>query len=130
MQYLSSAEVHQPAFDALRGSEQLAEPAIKKAVTSHFAEFVGTVVYAPIIMPTSMHKRYKERTELRKSKSMLIIAPQLDFELFVRGVLQECFREYVNGIVKSASLLRGLDVEETSIRGFVDELRALRIPSS
>jgi hypothetical protein len=69
-------------------------------------------------MPKDMHARYTERSKLRKKERIYDCAPQLGYDVFVHGRLEDQLREYLRGIALSAPHLAGLGATKEQIAEF------------
>jgi hypothetical protein len=69
-------------------------------------------------MPVGMRERYPARSKLRKKQKIYDCAPQLDYDVFVNGKLEDQLREYLRGIALSAPYLEGLGATPQQIKDF------------
>lgn len=119
MEFWASAEVHQPADASLDKARRCVEPFLKAAfAVSSLAKLDCKLRYVPIVMPEEMRVRYPARSKLRKKERIYDCAPQLDYEVFVRGRFEDQLREYLRGIALSAPFLAGLGATATQIEEF------------
>lgn len=119
MRFWASAEVFQPAYEASRIARLCVEPFLNTAfAASSLATLEGELRYVPIIMPEDMHEKYTARSKLRRRARIYDSAPQLDYETFVEGTLEEQLREYLRGIASSAPHLAGLGATPEQIKDF------------
>ena len=69
-------------------------------------------------MPKGMRERYPARSKLRKKAKIYDCAPQLDYEVFVDGTLEQQLTEYLRGISESAPHLAGLGIPPDQVEVF------------
>lgn len=62
-------------------------------------------------MPDGMRERYPARSKSRKKQRIYDCAPQLDYDVFVRGSFEDQLKEYLRGI--SLSILHLADFGAT-----------------
>jgi hypothetical protein len=99
MLFWASSEVFRLAAPASEVVRRGLEPLINDGISrSALASLDCTFRYIPIIMPDGMRERYPARSKLRRKERICVCAPQLDYETFVTGSLEEQLREYVCGI--------------------------------
>jgi hypothetical protein len=119
MEFWASAEVHQPAHAALSKARRNVEPLLNNSfAASSLATLQCELRYVPIVMPVKMHPRYPDRSELRKAESVCLCAPILDYDVFVKGTLEDQLREYLRGIALSAPHLADLGASPQQIEEF------------
>ena len=119
MEFWASAEVHQPADAALDQARRSVEPFLNAALAvSGLATLQCELRYVPIVMPENMHARYPERSKLRKSESVYVCAPFLEYGVFVEGRFEDQLQEYLRGIALSAPHLAGLGASPQQIEEF------------
>ena len=117
--FWASMEVHQPASAASNRTRLCVEPFLNAAfAASSLAALEGELRYVPIIMPEDMQKKYTARSKLRKRERIYDCAPQLDYETFVDGTLEDQLREYLRGIASAAPHLAGLGATPEQIEDF------------
>lgn len=108
------------------------EPYLNAAfAASRLAAVEGKLRYVPIIMPEGIRERYPARSSLRKKERIYDCAPQLNYDVFVKGSFEDQLREYLFGIAESAPFLKDLGATPEQITEFNSILtRAVRcIPS-
>jgi hypothetical protein len=119
MLFWASTETHEPAYAMVRAVRIVVEPYLNKAFDqTSLADFKVKLRYVPIVMPKDMHARYSERSRARKKENIYLCAPHLDYDLFVRGDLDECLREYLRGIALSAPHLAKFGATAQQIQDF------------
>jgi len=119
LEFWASAEVHQPAFSALDRVRRCVEPFLKTAfAVSSLSTLNWELRYIPIVMPAKMHARYPVRSKLRKSERVYVCAPNLDFDVFVQGKIEDQIQEYLRGISFSAQHLAELGATPQQIEDF------------
>ena len=119
MKILASSEIYQPAGTASRIVRRYVEPHLNAAfAASSLATLECKLRYVPSIMPEGMRDRYPARSRLLKKERIYDCAPQLNYEVFVDGRLEDQLREYVRGIALSAPDLAGLGATEEQIKDF------------
>jgi hypothetical protein len=119
LEFWASTEVFQPAYDGSRRARHCVEPFLNSAfAASSLANLQGKLRYVPIIMPVGMRERYPARSKLRKKQKIYDCAPQLDYDVFVNGKLEDQLREYLRGIALSAPYLEGLGATPQQIKDF------------
>jgi hypothetical protein len=123
LKFWASAEVHQPASDAMTKARRCVESFLSAAfAASSLAKLVCELRYVPIIMPEGMRERYPARSKLRKNDGVYVCAPQLNYEVFVDGKFEDQLKEYLNGIAPSAPHLAGLGATKQQIKDFEEIL--------
>lgn len=119
MEFWASSESHKPAGAALETARRKVEPFLQAAFAeSSLATLQCKLRYVPIVMPTSMHARYHERSKLHLKERIYDCAPILDYEVFVEGNSKDQLREYLRGIALSASQLAALGASPEQIGEF------------
>ena len=119
MIFWASSEVHQPAYDSSVLVRRAVEPFLNSAfAASSLATLDSKLRYVPIIMPEGMRERYPARSKLRKKERIYDCAPQLDYEVFVSGRLENQLAEYLRGVVLAAPELAGLGASSAQIAEF------------
>ncbi len=99
MLFRVSCETFRPAFDAYRLVSRGLEPLIDEAISrSTLSELDCQFLYVPIIMPAGMREHYPARSRLRTKQKSCECAPQLDYQVFVTGTLEQQALEYARGI--------------------------------
>jgi hypothetical protein len=117
--FLASAEVSQAADSALNRVRRCVEPFLNAAfAASSLASLECRLRYVPIVMPEGIRQRYPARSQLRKKERIYDCAPQLDYDLFVNGRLEDQLREYLRGIALSGPHLAGLGASPRQIEEF------------
>ncbi|MEX2297153.1 MAG: hypothetical protein WD715_07065 [Dongiaceae bacterium] len=119
MRFWASAEVFQPADAASDAARRCVEPYLNTAfANSSLATVDGELRYVPIIMPPDMRENYPARSKPRRKQRIYDCAPQLDYEVFVEGKLEDQLREYLRGIALSAPHLASLGASKEAIAEF------------
>ena len=119
MEFWASAEVYEPAFSALDKVRRMVGPFLNAAfLKSSLATLHCKFCFIPIVMPTGMRERYPARSKLRKKERVCDCAPQLSFDIFVDGKIEDQLREYLSGIASSAPHLAGLGASLQQIADF------------
>lgn len=119
MRFWASAEVFQAAFRSLDMVRRCVDPFLNQAFAdSSLSDLSGEVRYVPIVMPERMRERYPARSKLRKKERLYDCAPQLNYEVFVEGNIEDQLREYVRGIAESAPHLAELGASSQQIEDF------------
>ncbi|CFX15620.1 protein of unknown function [Candidatus Filomicrobium marinum] len=105
-----SAEVFVDASEGLRRVWSAVEVYLKNAVAASpsLSALPVTIRYVPIAMPEITRARYPERSKLRKKERLYDCAPQLDYDVFVRGTFEQQLREYLRGFALSVPYLADL----------------------
>ena len=119
MKFWASAEGYQPAYEGITNTRRCVEPFLNAAfAASSLSTLEGKLRYVPIIMPEGMRERYPARSKLRKKDRIYDCAPQLDYDVFVEGSLEDQLREYIRGIAESGPHLAGLGATPEQIGDF------------
>ena len=119
MNICSSAEVFRTAFPALISARDRVEPFLNaEFASSSLSTLEAQLRYVPIVMPDGLRERYPARSKLLKKERIYDCAPQLDYEVFVSGTLEDQLREYLRGIAESAPHLAGLGATPEQIKDF------------
>jgi hypothetical protein len=119
LDFWASAEVFQPAFQAMDKARRCVLPFLNAAfAASRLATLEGELRYVPIAMPEGMRQRYPARSKLRKKERIYDCSPQLDYDVFVKGRFEDQLREYLRGIAESASHLAGLGATPQQVDDF------------
>jgi len=119
LKFWASAEVFRLADPALDKARRYVEPFLNGAFSaSSVAALEGELRYVPIAMPEGLRQRYPARSELRKKERVYVSAPQLNYEIFVKGSFEDQLREYLRGIAESAPHLAGLGATSQQIEDF------------
>lgn len=71
--------------------------------------------YVPIVMPTEMHDRYKERSRIRIKQQLYDCAPHLSYDVFISGSVDEQLREYAGGLAISLPHLKRLGLSRDQL---------------
>jgi hypothetical protein len=119
MEFWASAEVDAPAGKSSDIIRRLVEPVLNASLSrSNLSAVPGELQYIPIIMPDDMHRRYPERSRLKKKQRIYVCAPHLNFSIFVEGTFEEQLREYLRGIGLSTHRLEGLGASSEQMKEF------------
>lgn len=119
MRFWASSEVHQPAGATSERVRRSVEPFLNRAfAASSLAGLDCELRYVPIIMPHGIRERYPARSKLRKKDRIYCCAPQLNYEVFVRGTFEEQLGEYINGLSETAPYLASLGADPEQIDDF------------
>ena len=119
MKFWASSESFRPATPALVAVERCVEPYLNAAFeNSSLATIDGLIRYVPIVMPEDALGNYPERSKLRRKQNIYDCAPQLDYNVFVDGSLEEQLAEYLRGIALSAPHLAGLGASREQVAEF------------
>jgi hypothetical protein len=119
MNFRTSAEVFQAAFPAFDKVRRCVEPFLNAAFsTSSLRSVDAELRYVPIVMPEGMRERYPARSKLRKKTRIYDCAPQLNYDVFVHGPLEDQLREYLRGVALSAPYLAALGASKEQIAEF------------
>lgn len=119
MQFWASAEVYAPAGEALERCRRCVEPYLNMAFRGTSLDTLAIELrFVPIVMPKDSHAKYAERSRNRIKQRILVCAPHLDFETFVRGNLDAQVREYLRGIALSAPALKRFGGSDDDVRTF------------
>lgn len=125
MRFWASAEVYQPALQALTAVRRCVEKLINEEISkSDLLSLNGKIRYVPIVMPVEMHARYPERSKLRRKERIYDCAPQLDFNLFVGDDFEAQVREYVRGIAFSVPHISAFGASAEQIEKFEQILKS------
>lgn len=89
-----------------------------RLAASSLASLDGRIRYVPIVMPHHRLSAYRETFRLNKTDRVFDCTPQLDFDLFVVGRIEDQLGEYVRGIGLSAAHLVGLGATQEHIVEF------------
>jgi len=117
--FWASCETHQPAYEAVTVVRRCVEPFLNAALAaSSLSTLEGRLRYVPIIMPEAIRKRYPARSALRKKERIYDCAPQLDYNVFVKGTFKDQLEEYLRGIAESASHLARLGASPQQVDDF------------
>jgi hypothetical protein len=117
--FWASAETFKDANPALDRVRRCVEPFLNTAfATSSLSTLEAKLRYVPIVMPEMLRQRYPARSKLRKKERLYDCAPQLNYEVFVSGSLEDQLREYIGGIAQSALHLAGLGATPEQIEDF------------
>ena len=119
MKFWASAEIFRAASPAMNRARRCVEPFLNAAfAASSLATFDGKLRYVPIVMPEGMRERYPERSKLRKKQRLFDCSPQLNYEVFVEGSVEDQVREYLRGIALSSPYLAALGASPEQIAEF------------
>lgn len=119
MKFWASAEVDLPADYALNRARLCVEPFLNAAFAASSLQFVKAELrYVPIVMSKDGRANYPARSKLLKSQRIYDCAPQLNYEIFVEGTLEDQLREYIRGISESAPHLADLGATPEQIAEF------------
>ncbi|WP_090226582.1 hypothetical protein [Filomicrobium insigne] len=115
-----SAEVFADAYEGVRCARLAVETYLDKAIatSSSLSGLPVTIRYVPIAMPEITRGRYPERSKLRKKERLYDCAPQLDYDVFVRGTFEQQLREYLRGFALSVPYLADLGATQEQIEEF------------
>ena len=123
MDYRSSCEVDSHAHVGVAISGYLVEQYLKMAIAkSGLTELDVKLRYVPIIMPKDSLDLYPARSELREKEKLYDCAPQLSFEIFVSGKLDEQLKEYLLGLAEATPYLAKLGASINQVNEFGDIL--------
>jgi len=119
MIFWASSEVYQPVGKISETIRCCVESFLNDTFeTSSLATLEVELRYIPIIMPEGMRERYPARSKLIKNEKAYLSAPQLDYNIFVSGTLEEQLREYIRGIDLPVPHLAGLGASDEQIKEF------------
>jgi hypothetical protein len=119
MIFWASTEAHEPAYEAVRMCRLSVEPFLNTAfAASGLASVEAKLRYIPIVMPAGMRERYPARSRLRRKERIYDCAPQLDYEVFVSGSLEQQLKAYIDGIASSAPHLSEFGATNEQIAEF------------
>jgi hypothetical protein len=119
LEFWASVEGYQPAYPALTEVRRCVEPFLNAAfAASSLATLQCKLRYVPIVMPEDMRMRYPARSKLRKREGIYDCAPQLDYDVFVNGRLEDQLQEFLRGVALSAPHLVGLGASPQQIEEF------------
>jgi hypothetical protein len=117
--FWASAEVFDAAFPAADKARRCVEPFLNTELSrSSLANLDARLRYIPIVMPKGMRERYPERSELLRKQRIYDCSPQLNYEVFVDGGVEDQLKEYIRGIALSAPHLEGLGATPEQIEDF------------
>jgi hypothetical protein len=117
--FWASAEVFRVAFPALGRVRRVIEPRINDALAgSTLSNLPGEFRYVPIVMPPEMQHRYPSRSQLRADEGVLVCAPQLQYDVFVKTNSADQVVEYIRGIAGCLEHLRGLGASASQVKEF------------
>lgn len=119
MEFWAAAEVEKQAYKNVTLVRRLVEEYLNSEFEkSSLALFKCRIRYIPIVMPESAKARYPARSKLRKKENLYDCAPQLDYDVFVDGTLEEQLREYIRGIEETADHLHKLGATPQQVEEF------------
>lgn len=119
MKFSVSAEVFRLASPALATTERCVELYLSAAFArSGLATLDAELRYVPIVMPEGMRENYPARSKLRRKQKLYDCAPQLEYDVFVRGTFEAQLREYLRGIALSTPHLAVLGATKEQIAEF------------
>jgi len=119
LQFWASTECHEPAYEAVRTVRLAVEPFLNAAFeSSSLASLEWRLRYVPIVMPEILRERYPARSKLLRKQRIYDCAPQLNYDVFVHGSLEDQLREYLNGIMETREHLAELAATPQQIEDF------------
>lgn len=122
MEFWASAEVFNPAFEALERVRRAVEPYLNaKFKDSSIVAFECKLRYVPIVMPVEMHNRYPARSRLNKKSRICDCAPLLNYDVYLRDSFSDQLYEYIRGIEDAIPYLQALGASPEQ----VNELKAI-----
>lgn len=119
MEFFASAETFKEADPALDRARRCVEPFLNREfANSSLSALHCKLRYVPIVMPADMRGRYPARSKLRKLQHIYDCTPQLDYDVFVTGSLEQQLREYVAGLASTGPYLARLGATPDQINDF------------
>jgi len=119
MEYSSSAEVDLAAYRAFNRACRLVDPILDaKFAEASLSTFNAKLRYVPIVMPEAARVDYPDRSKLLKKQRIYDCAPQLNYEVFISGTLEDQLGEYLRGIAESSPYLVELGATPKQVEEF------------
>ena len=119
MEFWASSESEKKASEDLERARNCVEPYLNSAIAvSSLAELNLELRYVPIAMPENLRGKYPARSKMRKKECVYLCAPQLDYDLFVEGNLEDQLREYLRGVSESSTYLAEFGATPEQIEEF------------
>jgi hypothetical protein len=119
MEFWASSETYRFASDPSEIVRNLVEPYLNTAFAAgSLSELILELRYIPIIMPVEMHIKYTERTKLRAKARISVVAPHLDYALFVEGTLADQLADYLRGVAFARPHLKKLGATDVQLADF------------
>lgn len=119
MEFFSSAETDSLAGDMFDQVSSSADPLLTELLNSpEFSEFQAEICYIPIIMPAEMATRYPPRSGVEIKSRIIDVAPQLNYEAFIRGPLERRMELYLDGFYECKAGLKLLGMNDRTLDEF------------
>ena len=123
MNYTHSSESDSHAGVNVTIASVLVEQYLNTAIPiSSVSDLDATLRYTPIIMPEDSLDDYPARSELREMQNLYACSPQLSFDVFVTGALDELLKEYLSGPTEVMPYLTKLGASIDQVNEFEDIL--------
>ena len=119
MEFWAASESDLASYPAVEKVRRAFEPVFRELLSDSGLTATKLLLrYVPIVMPPDLVDNYPCHTKARPAQRILDCAPQLDYEIFVRGSFADQVQAYAHGIRAASPLLPKFGFSPANVSDF------------